>query len=411
LLRSFTYFLIAILIVSTIVDEVVVMSLLFGVVNNGNQSISIALLLLFQLIPAVLLSPYGGHTVDKYGAKKIVIITGLLEIPALLALSFANSTFHVYSLSAVMSALFAFSGPAIFALIPPAAARASISVERANSLIEVVGGMGAIAGPVVGGLLVGQLPLSSAIQLTAIWSALVVVFLSVTDLNSPLSDDQEKISNFLTQMKMSYRPIMRIRQIKFLFVTFFTIVFSTTFSDVIFVFFSTINLRGGPILVGILIAAWSLGLTIGAWYVGREKEPETVIRFAYLGAIGMGISLFLTGAASGFFEVSVAVVAVGILFVAGGFSNGVHNVAVRASIFKFVPKGQHGRAYSLYSLITRVAAVFGYFSGGLVGKDNAVIVYLMSGILAISFGGIGLFVFGRYIREQMKMGTIKERQR
>ena len=350
-------------------------------------------------MPSVLLAPYGGHAVDKYGANKILVVTGILEVITLLALSFATSTTHIYLLSAIMSGLFAFSGPSVFALIPTAAERAGLSVDRANSLIEVVGGMGAIIGPVLGGLSVGILSLSVSIQLTAAWSVLLVVLMYFSDLDSPLSVDQEKITTFFSQVKTSYKPVLRIRQIRFLFITFFAIVFSTTFSDVIFVFFVTLDLNGGPVLVGALVAAWSFGLTLGAWYLGKQKDPGAVVRFAYYGAIGMGVALFLTGLAASMLTTAVAIVVVAGLFVIGGFSNGMHNVAVRSSILKYVPQGQHGRAYSLYSVVTRVAAVGGYFSGGLAGKSNAALAYFSSGLLALAFGLIGLLVFSRFVLE------------
>jgi MFS family permease len=262
----------------------------------------------------------------------------------------------------------------------------------------VVGGLGAIAGPVVGGLLVGYLPVSTAIQLTAVWSFFMVGMLFYSGLDSPITDDETKISNFITQLRTSYRPIMQIRKIRFLFITFFAIVFATTFSDVIFVFFTTIDLKGGPLLVGLLVAAWSIGLTLGAWYLGKETDGERIVRFAYYGAIGMGVSLFGCGLSAQLFDVMTATAAIAALFIVGGFSNGVHNVAVRTSIFKFVPKGQHGRAYSLYSLITRVAAVLGYFAGGLVGKQASILVYWISGSLAILFGMIGLIILNSYIQ-------------
>jgi MFS-type transporter involved in bile tolerance (Atg22 family) len=83
-----------------------------------------------------------------------------------------------------------------------------------------------------------------------------------------------------------------------------------------------------------------------------------------------------------------------------GWYNGIHNVAVRDAIFVYVPAGQHGRAFSLYSLVTRVAAVFGYFSGGLAGDQNAQSVYLLSGFLALAFGSLGLATMGRILDQK-----------
>ena len=84
---SFRFLVIAILIVSTVIDEVIVMAILFGVVDKGNQSLSIAVLLLVQLVPTIILAPYGGYAVDRYGARRVLMLTGLLEIPVLFALS------------------------------------------------------------------------------------------------------------------------------------------------------------------------------------------------------------------------------------------------------------------------------------------------------------------------------------
>jgi len=397
---SFRFLVIAILIVSTVIDEVIVMAILFGVVDKGNQSLSIAVLLLVQLVPTIILAPYGGYAVDRYGARRVLMLTGLLEIPVLFALSYSTSISQVYLLSGIMSGLFAFSGPAIFSLIPSASQRAGMSVERANSLIEVVGGLGAIAGPVVGGLSVGSLPLSTLIQVTAAWSLFLVAIIYLSDLDSPRSQEKEKLANLLTQFRISYKPILRLGQVRFLYITFFCIVYSTTFSDVIFVFFVLRDLQGGPLEVGILIGLWSAGLTVGAWYLGSKKDPRSVIRFAYIGAVTMGLSLVLTGIVPGALSPWHATLAVGAIFVIGGVGNGIHNVAVRDAIFVYVPAGQHGRAFSLYSLVTRVAAVLGYFSGGLAGDQNAQSVYLLSGFLALAFGSLGLATMGRILDQK-----------
>ncbi len=162
-------------------------------------------------------------------------------------------------------------------------------------------------------------------------------------------------------------------------------------------FFVLLNLKGGPFEVGVLIGLWSAGLMVGAWFAGGKRESAAVIRYAYLGAVGMGMSLLLTGLSPDVLQPWHATAAVGIIFVFGGVGNGMHNVAVRDSIFRYVPEGQHGRAFSLYSLVTRVAAVLGCFCGGLSGADNAAVTYVISGLLATLFGLIGLSTFSKFV--------------
>lgn len=380
---------IGILLIGTILDEIVVIALLFHVAHETENSLTIAWLLLAQAIPGITLAPCGGIAVDRFGARRIIMVAAIPQAVLMILLGAAETTVGFVIIAAILSGCFAFSGPALFALVPVLAKHARFTVERTNSMIEIARGLGSVLGPVVGGILIGYLDFAATLWIVAMWSIVLPMAIAMFDLDTKVSGEKGSWASALFWVRRSYRPIFRRKSVVLIIATFGLIVFSTTFSDVVFIFFASFDLGASAFLVGVLMAAWALGLTIGAWHSGRRSARYDILDAAYGGALMMGLALLASGVAAMVLRTDPALAAVAVIFLIGGVGNGVHNVAVRNAMHSLVPAGQHGRAFSLYVAVSRVAAVSGYFGGGLVGASNAIVAYLASGILACAAAGLG----------------------
>ena len=377
--------LVAALIIATALDEIVAVALLFHLAQEVGTSLAITWLLLAQVIPVILFSPLAGVVVDKFGAKRVLVWTAMPQAVFLVLLGMAQSYLTIYAGVAALSVVFSFSGPALFALIPKVSERAGLTLERTNSLLEISKGVGGIAGPIFGGLLLEVLGFSSTVIIAAVWSFIIPMTVFFLGVDSVMQPSQAAEFGPLAALRKSYKPILRNHLIFLIICTFGLLVFSTTFSDVVFIYFATLNLGASALQVGALIACWAIGLALAAWFAGNRPNNSlslSSVQQAYLGGAVMGVCLLASGVVALTLTDDLKLIGVAVTFLIGGVGNGLHNVAVRNVIHRYVPAGQHGRAFAFYLGVSRVASLCGFFGGGLVGAANAVAAYLTSGVLA-----------------------------
>lgn len=400
------HLLVALLIVATVIDEVMILTLLFRVIQESYDTMAIAWLLAFQLGPAIVLTPYAGTLVDRIGAKRVVAMFGAGQGIVMFWLTQIGSLAELYVLAAILSGLFAFSGAAIFALIPNVSQAAGISLSRTNVILEITRGIGAIAGPALGGVLIASISLNSTIGIAAGWSFVIAAFVLFLGFDS-VKDPSVRFDMRYSRALSEFRPILNNRKVACLFGVFGGVVLATTFSDVVFVFFTLGPLKQGALAVGLLTSVWAAGLIAGALATRTfiKITEQTDFQAAFSGAVLMGLSLFACGVGALTFNPGTALIIVAIAFLIGGVANGLHNVAVRNAIYATILPGRHGRAFALYASITRIGALIGYFLGGLVGEQHTEVAYVISGLLAILVGGAGLFLFGNLFKWREPDGT------
>ncbi|MEU7899863.1 MFS transporter [Nonomuraea sp. NPDC049152] len=153
------------------------------------------------------------------------------------------------------------------------------------------------------------------------------------------------------------------------------VIFATSIEGVAGVFYLR-DITSSDTLYGFLLSAWALGSLpgslIGAW--GRVGRQHLVMVMG--GAALMGSALLIEGL------VPVALV-IAIVFVAGGFGNGAHNVGVRNVIHHHIPADMHGRAWAYFRVLVNTCVALGFLLGtpGIVLDARTAI--LSSGTLAL----------------------------
>ena len=106
--------------------------------------------------------------------------------------------------------------------------------------------------------------------------------------------------------------------------------------------------------------------------------------------MAMGASLILCGVTVLYLSPYMKIAVIFGLFFVGGIGNGLHNVSVRNTIHHTFLEEQHGRAFSLYTAITRIGAMLGFFLGGLLGTHYVIHGYIISGILAFAIAAMAM---------------------
>ncbi|WP_324787682.1 MFS transporter [Sphingopyxis sp. MG] len=230
--RGWGWLLLAALAVSTVGDEVTLITLMFR--TAGDQaSLAVPLLLIAQLVPGLIAAPYIGRLTDRRDAGLLLIVASLLQSVVIAWIAFSPGLVATILGAAALGLLFAVSGTATFALIPVLAQRLGMPLARANAALEIVRSSGMLIGPVLGGLLVAWGGSSNALLLDAasfIVLALVVRGSGLSRRISPPSESSTTPPTLLSE----YLPLLHDRRITIMVGALSLEVFATAIADVAF---------------------------------------------------------------------------------------------------------------------------------------------------------------------------------
>ena len=381
--QGWGWLVLAALTISTIGDEITLLTLMFRTAESA-RAYGVPALLIAELLPGLIAAPWAGRLIDRRGAGRVLVVVSALQAAAIALIAY----YPAFTLAgaALLSVLFTITSAATFALIPVLASALGMTLARANSFLEVVRSLGMLAGPVAGGVLVGWMGSTNALLIDAASFTLLLLVVAMSGLRrAPQEHETEE-----TTLLADYRPLLGNRRVMVVTGALSLEVFATAIADVAFVFLIIMTLKSGPATFGVLTALWAAGMLVGAALA--ERIIGCRIGLAAFGTAAiMGATMLLIGLAP------VSLVIVAIAFIAGGGANSVHNVAVRTLLQSECPPADHGKVAAIYGAVTRTATIGGYVVGGLFVPDDAPSAYLVGGLLGVGAGLIGWRIFnGRW---------------
>ncbi|WP_231420348.1 MULTISPECIES: MFS transporter [unclassified Sphingomonas] len=378
--------------ISTIGDEISLITLMFRTAGE-RTAFAVPTLLVAQLLPGLLVTPYIGRLVDAHDAGKLLAGAALADAVVLSWMAYHPDPVSTMVGAGVLSILFAVGGTATFALIPVLATGLGMTLARANAVLEFVRSAGMLAGPVVGGALVAWGGAGNALLIDAASFALLALVVLGSGLRRLVDVDADADDRART-LFAEYLPVLLHRRIAIMIGVLALGVFASAIADVAFVFLVTVSLAAGAMAFGLLTACWAGGMMAGAAAAGvwPMLRPAPL---AFASAIVMGAMMLAIGVVGGIagMTMTFGLVVVGITFVIGGAANSVHNVAVRTMLQREAPAGAHGKVAAIYSAATSSAGILGYMAGGMFMPTGAIDAYLLGGALGVVAGGLGWLLF------------------
>jgi MFS family permease len=375
--QGWGWLVLAALTISTIGDEITLLTLMFRTAESA-RAYGVPALLIAELLPGLIAAPWAGRLIDRRGAGRVLVVVSALQAAAIALIAY----YPAFTLAgaALLSVLFTITSAATFALIPVLASALGMTLARANSFLEVVRSLGMLAGPVAGGVLVGWMGSTNALLIDAASFTLLLLVVAMSGLRrAPQEHETEE-----TTLLADYRPLLGNRRVMVVTGALSLEVFATAIADVAFVFLIIMTLKSGPATFGVLTALWAAGMLVAL----AERIIGCRIGLAAFGTAAiMGATMLLIGLAP------VSLVIVGIAFIAGGGANSVHNVAVRTLLQSECPPADHGKVAAIYGAVTRTAAIGGYVVGGFFVPHDAPSAYLVGGLLGVGAGIIGWRIF------------------
>ncbi|MFG2079440.1 MFS transporter [Micromonospora tulbaghiae] len=343
--------------ISSCGNFLVTSALTLALQSAGAGGLAVSGLLLAATLPLVALAPLTGRLADRVDSRVLLVATGIGQVATCLALAYARDPVLVIALVALLATGLAVSQPVISALVP-AMVRPE-DLPRAGALNQTAGTLGALAGPALAGLLVGQFGTRVPLLLGAIsYLSLVAAGLLVRTRRGGRRATAGVTTAVAPPWRLGRDPLLTV-----MVGSVAAVIGAVGAVNVIEVFFIRETLGSSATVYGLVTGSWTLGIVLGAWLFARVAR-----RLADDGAL-LGAGLVLLGGCGLAVLVSAAVPSAWLLvpiWLLGGVGNGGDNVFNNLLLARRVPEAARGRAFAFFGAAAQGAAMGGYLVGGLL---------------------------------------------
>ncbi len=247
-------------------------------------------------IPGLLISPFSGSLVDKFGRRRSAIFMELL--PALASLSvalFAMATRMDLTLFLVLSVIRAIVGSGNFSarksLIPDVATAGGISLERANGIHESVGAAGFAMGPALASLCIGWLGEFNTFWVVAglgLLATLITMLIQVTEQHETHDEDEGR--HWASYAVQGVKILFQTPSVLILMATVcvLAIIYMPTELVVLPTYYTSIH---NPQGLGFLIGVMAIFTTIGALLFERLNRRFSFTAILRVTIFGVALSM------------------------------------------------------------------------------------------------------------------------
>ncbi|MCC6943986.1 MAG: MFS transporter [Thermomicrobiales bacterium] len=343
-----------------------------------------SVILVVQLIPQAILSPFAGVLADTFDRRKLMLASCAIRAAAVVFVPFATEAWHVAALSAVVGFGAVVYGPSEMATVPTIVKPAQL--VTALSAVQVASAMTRVIGPALGAGLIALSGTDIAFWCQA--TILVLAFIVLLRMQLPVNEtsqafaDTRAFGRYLWHEAVEgLRVVWRVPIVRAVCGTEALWTLSLAALSVTTVVYVKEELDlgdRGNLIFGALAVCISLGATAGA-LVARRIEARGKRLFLML--VGYFAPLLFVPA---FFDPPLPV-----LFVCWfllGFADAWLVIAMFAYVIEGVPENTRGRVFAIWHGIIALASVGTFaFVGWLTEALGAQTTYLLVG-LVVSLG-------------------------
>lgn len=367
-------------IVSTLGDGVHRIAVLWWARQATGSNLIVVLVALASVLPTLAAAPIAGWMVDRFPRRRLMLAADAIRLvtSAVLALA-AWAGWLSTPLVVVVAAL-----AAVAAAVFDPALMASVSVlvpeERratANSMLGVSGAFAGIAGPALGGLLIGFVGLTAAFWFDAATFAVSFVMVAASVIPMP---ERAETSDDDGSFAAGWRLVRSNREVRDLVLVAAGLNLCVAPLTVLIVELAVGELRLGGQGFGLLDAAIPIGIVAG--FVLAPKVAARP-RAALVSLLGVGAALGLSGAAPWAW-------ACGLAFVLAGVGVGVANTILPTRFQATIDPAMQGRVFSVVGALGQAGRPIGLLLAAPLIAGVGVrwgLVVVGAALAAVSFAG------------------------
>ncbi|MEV4621000.1 MFS transporter [Asanoa sp. NPDC049573] len=359
-------------------EALVATTLALALQDRGAGGLAVSGLWLAATLPLVALAPLTGRLVDRYDSRTLLVTTGLAQAAVCVAMAFVALPVALVAMVAVLASGVAITNPTFAALVPSMVDRDEL--PKASAIGQTASMIGALLGPAAAGFLVAGFGTRPPLVIAA------VTYLAVAVAGLLLRTRRGGAQAAASTTGAAAGP-WRLRTDGLLLTTFLAfgaVVAGVGGVNVIEVFYIRDTLGASTSAFGLVTAAWTAGMAVGAWVFAR-----VVRRFDDDGGLVRGM-LTLLGATCVPVVLSAAVPSawlVAALWLVGGLLNGGLGVFSTILVARRVREADRGRAFSVLNAAANGGAMFGYvLAGAMLGPFSArtlVFTFGLAGVLVV----------------------------
>jgi MFS family permease len=368
---------------SRIGDFLYQVALAWWVLEKTDSGVAMGMVFLFSMAPTVLFVLLGGVLVDRLPRARLLFLSDLgrgvimLSI-TLLAVSDRLELWMVYAGSLLFGFADAFFMPALQALVPQVVPHEDLT--SANSINSLSSQLGRVAGPAIGGVLIGLGGTTLAFGINAgsfFVSAISLVPLLSIPAPARAEAADSSSQHLLSDVSEGFKAIVEMPILWVSIITFalVNIMLAGPFS-VGMPFLVKDHLGGGETLLGVLYSIFPIGYAMSSLALGSVRQlRHRGLLFYLCGAIaGIGLCVF---------GLKVALWALIVAALINGAALEVVGLIWTNILQEFVPEEKLGRVVSIDTLGSFVLLPLGYtFTGWLVDRVDVAFVFIAAGGLA-----------------------------
>jgi MFS family permease len=373
--------------VSYLGDAIALIALYLRLAHGSHASWAIASLSIAASLPLVVLSPISGFIIDHTPVKRLLVILCLFEGVVCIGIGLWHGRIVTIGLMALLSCFVAFSFPGYSALVPKIAGEDNLT--SANSTMQSVQGIAAVAGPGLGGLLVGLLGQSWPLYFDSISFGLgaIATWFLVTDRRPDPGVERPKKGE--RDFGAGMRILFADGVLRPLVITFVVFLLALIMINVAEVFFITKTLHSTALMYGLVGTSFGVGNVVGAVGSAKIKQHDVSLAQASL------VSCIVIAVATGLIGLADHVGYLFPILLVLGTAVGVVNVALTTLMTMRTPEAKRGQMFAASSAVFTSAEILGTVFGGLVLTVIAPrTVFQLAGVVttvfALVFGPLAL---------------------
>ncbi|WP_033339258.1 MFS transporter [Catenuloplanes japonicus] len=349
-------------------DFLAATALVLAFQSAGAGGYAVSGLLLASVLPLVVLAPVTGRIADRVDSRRLLVGVGLAQAAVCVLLAYTETPILAIALVGLLSCGLALTQPTLAALLPAMVSREDL--PRASALNQTASSIGALAAPVLAGVLVGQFGARVPLLIdAATYLALAAAGLLIHARRATKTTGKATTTNFHYWRD----PILAC-----LTVAIAGVVLGVGAINVVAVFFLRETLHASTTAYGLVEALWAVGLLGGSWLVARlvrrMRDDGALVHGLLLALAGTCLAILLMGPAP-------ALLWVVPFYLIGGAFNGALNVLQNVLVARRVPAEAHGRAFAILVGWVQGAGMAGYAMAGLQLElfDPRTLVFALGG--------------------------------
>lgn len=308
-------------------------------------------------LPLVLFAALAGRVIDRVPAKRFLALTCVAESGVCVAIGFWHGEAATLALMFTLSSFVAFTMPGYSALMPSIAGNEN--TERSQGLMQSVQGVAQVAGPALGGLLVGWSGQSWPLYIDAM--SFAVCALGTTMLHhdrrpSPASTI-ERIESEQPTGGVAF--VMRDDILRPVLIATMVFMLSLGMINVAEVFFATRTLHASALGFGLISTCFGAGTILGAFASGRLRLGQVQLAEYVL------VSILAVGVLFGIGGLVTRMAYLYPLLLLAGVAVGVANVTYSTLFIRRTPEAMRGRMFAASGAMFTSSQVGAMALGGL----------------------------------------------